>query len=47
MRSRIPLLYHADELVAVGDLWISAAAAEAAENGQRWQVVWDDHPPLT
>jgi tRNA(Ile)-lysidine synthase len=45
MRSRIPLLWSDDRLVAVGHLWVAAEfAANAAEPGLR--VKWEDHPPL-
>lgn len=47
LRGRIPLLYRDAELVAVADLWISAAAAEAAAAGPQWEVSWTDHPPLS
>ncbi len=47
LRTRIPLLYREDDLVAVGDLWIAAAAGSAEDGGQRWQVQWTDHPPLS
>jgi tRNA(Ile)-lysidine synthase len=46
MRSRIPLLYRGDELVAVGDLWLAAGAAEGDGGEPRWRVVWERHPPL-
>jgi len=42
MRQRIPLLYAGGSLVAVGDLWIAAAAA--AEGG--FKVRWDGGPAL-
>ncbi len=45
MRTRIPLLYRHDELVAVGDLWL-ADEVRAAGNEPRWRVVWSHHPPL-
>ena len=45
MRGRIPLLYRGDRLVAVGDLWLAAAVAEAPAES-RWRVVWDAHEPL-
>ncbi len=45
MRSRVPLLYKGDQLVAVGDRWICADfVAVPGEKGLR--IVWDDHPPL-
>ena len=47
LRARIPLLYREDDLVAVGDLWISAAAGDGGDGRPRWQVQWTDHPPLT
>ncbi len=47
LRGRIPLLYRDGELVAVGDLWISAAAAEVADAGPQWEVSWTEHPPLS
>lgn len=42
MRSRIPLLYAGDSLVAVGDLWI--AAEHRAAGG--FVVRWQERPPL-
>lgn len=42
MRSRIPLLYAGDSLVAVGDLWI--AAEHRAPRG--FVVRWDERPSL-
>ncbi len=45
MRTRIPLLYRHDELVAVGDLWL-ADEVRVAGNEPRWRVVWSGHPPL-
>lgn len=45
MRSRIPLLWSADRLVAVGHLWVAAEfAASGAEPGLR--LKWEGHPPL-
>lgn len=45
MRGRIPLLYARDELVAVGDLWVSRAfAARRGRPGAA--IVWRGHPPL-
>ena len=46
LRARIPLLYRRDELVAVGDLWVSAAVERVADTETRWQVRWTNHPPL-
>lgn len=42
MRDKIPLLYAADKLVAVADLWVAADAAD--ESGQA--IEWLDHPPI-
>ena len=36
MRERIPLVYSGDELVAVADLWIAAAAASSPGTGVQW-----------
>lgn len=47
LRARIPLLYREDALVAVGDLWVTNAAADQADNRTRWQVQWTDHPRLS
>jgi len=46
MRGRVPLLYRADSLVAIGDLWISAAVDVAAADEPRWRVQWTQHPPV-
>jgi tRNA(Ile)-lysidine synthase len=46
MRTRIPLLYRDDHLVAVADLWL-ADETRAAGDEPRWRVVWSHHPPLT
>lgn len=45
MRTRLPLLYSAGELVAVAGLWV---AAEAAASGDvpALRVSWDRHPAL-
>jgi tRNA(Ile)-lysidine synthase len=45
MRDCIPLLYAADRLVAVADLWIDADAAARAD-ARAFQLRWDHHPPL-
>lgn len=42
MRDRLPLVYAGDELVAVGDLWLAAAAV--SEPGVA--VRWEDRPAL-
>jgi tRNA(Ile)-lysidine synthase len=46
MRTRIPLLYRHDDVVAVGDLWL-ADQTRAAGDEPRWRVLWSNHPPLT
>jgi len=42
MRSRLPLLYAGEDLVAVADLWIERDCADRAGFG----VSWSDRPPL-
>jgi tRNA(Ile)-lysidine synthase len=45
MRSHIPMLYHGEQLLAVGDLWISAACAtRPGEAGLR--IVWSAHADI-
>ena len=44
MRDRVPLLYHGDELAAIGDLWISADVDSAPASEPRWRVRWTEHP---
>ena len=44
MRDRLPLVYRGSELIAVADLGISAAAAQAAGSGGGWCVRWHDRP---
>ena len=46
LRARIPLLYREDALVAVGDLWVSAAAGGDGAGQPQWRVQWTDHLPL-
>lgn len=46
MRSRIPLIYRREQLVAVGDLWVSDAASAEAGAQRRWRVRWSEHPAL-
>ncbi len=46
MRSRIPLLYRDNALVAVGDLWLAAEVRMADADEPRWCVRWTEHPPL-
>jgi tRNA(Ile)-lysidine synthase len=46
MRSRIPLLYRGDVLVAVGDLWLTDDVAQVSPTEPRWRVVWTGHPPV-
>jgi tRNA(Ile)-lysidine synthase len=47
MRSRVPLVFRADELVAVGDEWLTARVDTAPAGEPRWRVAWSDHPPAT
>ncbi len=45
MRSHIPLIYHGERLLAVGDLWVSAeCAAQHDEPGIR--IVWAEHADI-
>lgn len=44
-RDRLPLVYAADQLVAVADIWVSDEFAAAAHEERRW-IVWDEHPQL-
>jgi len=46
MRRRIPLLYRAEQLVAVGDLWLTAEVRAAGADEPRWCVRWTEHPPV-
>jgi len=43
MRSRIPLLFRDEEIVAVGDLWLGDQIGEYLEEPS-WRVRWADHP---
>ncbi len=45
MRTRVPLLYSAGELVAVAGLWVAAAAAASGDE-PALRVSWDRHPAL-
>jgi tRNA(Ile)-lysidine synthase len=45
MRSRVPLLFHGPELVAVGDEWITADVETVPASEPRWRVTWSAHPP--
>ena len=42
MRDRLPLVYADEELVAVGDLWLAAAAVSEPGVAVRWK----DRPAL-
>jgi tRNA(Ile)-lysidine synthase len=44
MRGRVPLLVRGEEIVAVADLCLSAAAQTGAEDCARVRIAWDDHP---
>lgn len=46
MRPHVPLVRAAGELVAVGDLWI-AAAARAKAGEPAFAIVWEDHAPVS
>ena len=43
MRAHVPLLYQADRLVAIGDLW-QAEDIGADADGHTLRVAWDGHP---
>jgi tRNA(Ile)-lysidine synthase len=47
MRTRVPMLYRGSELVAIGDLWITADADAAPADEPRWRVEWTRTAPLT
>jgi tRNA(Ile)-lysidine synthase len=44
-RSRLPLIYAGDRLVAVGDLWVDAGFA-AAPGEPSWKILWLDKPEI-
>ena len=46
MRSRIPLLYRDEQLVAVADLWVSDGGRDVRGGEKAWQVRWSEHPRL-
>jgi tRNA(Ile)-lysidine synthase len=46
MRGRIPLLFHDDRLVAVGDLGLADALPQSADDAPFWRPVWTGHPRL-
>ena len=43
MRQQIPLLYGGDQLIAVGDRWVAADAANLSDE-PGYRIVWDNHP---
>ena len=45
MRSRIPLLYRGDRLVAVADLWLGHDVLSVSSLEPRWRVQLDSPPP--
>jgi tRNA(Ile)-lysidine synthase len=47
MRARVPLLYRGAELVAIGDLWLTADVDAAPRAEPRWRVAWTRDSPLT
>jgi len=47
MRAAIPLLYHGDILVAVGDLCLAADLPHSPDAAPFWRPVWSNHAPLT
>jgi tRNA(Ile)-lysidine synthase len=47
MRSRVPLLFRGNDLVAVGDEWLTADVDRVPAAEPRWRLEWSDHPPVT
>jgi tRNA(Ile)-lysidine synthase len=47
MRTRVPMLYRGSELVAIGDLWVTADVDAAPAGEPRWRVEWTRAAPLT
>jgi tRNA(Ile)-lysidine synthase len=45
-RARLPLIYSGEDLVAVGDLWMSAEFLAAADE-EGVAIVWHDKPQVT
>ncbi len=46
MRSHVPLIYSADRLLAIGNLWIAASATSAlGEPG--YKILWENHALIT
>jgi tRNA(Ile)-lysidine synthase len=46
MRNAVPLLYHDDELVAVGDICLAADLPQGADDGPFWRPEWHGHADL-
>ena len=46
MRGRVPLLYRADSLVAIGDLWISADVDAGPAASRAGACNGREHPPV-
>jgi tRNA(Ile)-lysidine synthase len=46
MRASVPLLFHDDELVAVGDLGLAADLPQGADDGPFWRPEWTGHADL-
>ena len=45
MRVHVPLLYRADRLLAIGDLWQAEDLCESGSDGD-FRVAWDGHPTV-
>jgi len=46
MRSTVPLLYHKDVLVAIGDICLADDLPQSAGDGPFWRPVWSGHARL-
>ena len=46
MRNSVPLLYHGDELVAVGDLALADGLPRSPDDGPFWRPQWSGHARL-
>jgi len=46
MRSAVPLLYHGEQLVAVGDICLAADLPRGTDDGPFWRPQWSDHAAL-
>jgi hypothetical protein len=47
MRTRVPLLFHEDRLVAIADLALADELPSSAADAPFWRAEWTGHAPLT